>query len=1773
MAIKIEFDSSYSVMQPTLVLATRNGNKLGGLNHHNLVMKDSMINCSELSFKINKNDCTQNQGKTEKSHVKPILVSNIIQSVGGYTYFSTLTKSEFNQLVGYFKSGKTSNPVLTFTIAGTTQKFEVTLSQINDYRTLFVNFKADDVEIIKIESSGDIYINNTNELNLAVNTACQIKLEFDIIIDLYNDSLWKSITDFKLVWVKEWDKWFEIYVSLDESETTIKNITAKSLGEAELSQVNLYNIQINTEDDIARDDYVVTVLYNPDNKQGSLLHRITEKVPHYNIVWVDTSIKNIQRTFTFDGKSIYDAFQEIAEEMECIFEINCHSLADGGIARDIYVYDINSYGSDTNILLSADTLADNINYSVDDGSVKNCFRLEAGDDLMTATVRNCNPNGSDYIWYISDNLKDDMSENLVEKLNSYNKLYDYLQNYYNPFDSDIDSLTGKFLVKRLLENFGQGGNVNLLLRPLVDSSELIKVGWDEEEGYTATVFTNTFTDPDETVAVNFTPIVVDSNGKYIKTLSPQEITEYAEGVINGDRKDDLCLQIGSPFTGGNVIDKAVNVAEIIHELQDYYYLGDENTDGEFISHEIIEANQSYIANYTNVIESYNNIVKKYSKYTSKYKEIVSPLIGYPAIMETYYDTIDFYYYLNDGLMPTVTMSETNAQKEGDKLSYQSLKNTAVQNLSSFTSVATVSSAVLAMAKVLVSPNYQVKILDEETYFTYSEDQSKWKGKFVITNYSDETDTYTTMQQTVIISSDYATFIKQKLDIALSNAKTDTISDIDELFKLGDLDFKKELKKYSLQRLKAFHDACQGCLDILQQQGIADDRNEDNDEIANIYNTIYLPYYNKLGYIQSEMDIRQSELDIIQGKFDENGGILEQGMQTILQNEQNTIQDNLNFQEYLGEDLWLEFAAYRREDTYSNDNYISDGLDNPELFDKAMEFIQTAKDEIEKSATLQHTITATLKNLLVMKEFRSIVDYFEVGNWLRIKVDGVMYKLRLVDYQIDFDSLENIDITFSDITVDNSGVNSVKDVLNQAASMATTYNAITRQARRGSESAGVLNDWVDKGLLLTTTKIVDKADNQEVTWDKHGLICREYDSVSDSYSDKQLKLINKGLYVTDNNWRTAKAGIGNFTFFNPSANNGEGEWQEGYGVIADTLVGNLILGKNVGIYNTTNSITMDENGFIMTTNGTQDDTPQSVFTIRRKTISGGETSYNNMFYIDSNGYVTINGGVKIQTGDNQDDTTLIEMVDGKITSQITSALDDEGVISSEITQAADSIEIKVASELYGTANKKFEQAKLDVQSNSIVGRVDVIENDYTTSSELTQSADNVEIKVASELYGTNGKKLDTARLDIQSGSIAATVNTINSDYITSSELSQTADDVEIKVASELYGTTNKKLNEARLDVQPGSIVSTVSQKLNTADLGTQITQNAESVRLAWNGTSKYMTFEYSNNSPSLNIYSSSLSDNADSTEKNNKRLLKLDTSGLGIYTSTDGTLQMKLNNNGSWFYEDGITIGKIGTNTFVDSSIRGLVFDLETEADYMTWAYREQGNDSYYPKLIYFSHDIDYLEDVYEEGFHFYDNIKMQSGTTINGTGGAYISLNGYIVLTAESDKYISANSDILMNSHTIYDADITTSSDVRLKTNINDSSVNALSLINKIDTKEFDWISSGEHTNLGIIAQQLQEIIPELVQTNPVDGRLSIKSDKFIPYLIKAVQELTICLSNDNQYKAILKSMDVDISKYNSKWKDEYSTKEKNVFIKNKKNIDNEVSGINKNHATLNIPI
>lgn len=938
-------------------------------------------------------------------------------------------------------------------------------------------------------------------------------------------NLWGEIVDFKLVYCVEWNMWFEISVELDEGTESVKTVSCISLGHAELSQVMLYDIEINTEEDIEREAYEIpTILYNPEHPEASLLHRIMEKASHYTVVHVDDSIAGIQRMFSFDDTSLYDAFQEIAEEIHCLFDLNVKSDNNGDIQRTVSVYDLESnclscehrgeftykcpecgstdivegYGEDTTIFVTSDELSDNVNLRNDTDSVKNCFKLEAGDELMTAAIRSCNPNGSDYIWYITDDLKHDMSSELVAKIDEYDEQYAYYQN-------------------------------------------------------------------------------------------------------------------------------------------DYVVLSTQN----------------------NVIEKYNALIDKYSVYNKDLKKISVPIKGYANLMDAYFNTIDLELYLRNELMPSIEIDKSTASEEAKKLTSAALSPVAVENLEIMSDI-TADNAVLSMARIVIdSSRFKIKVANSSVEESGS--IKKWTGSFTVTNYSDEEDVATSDTVVIDINEDYEVFVKQKIEKALNKDDTDDVS-IVGLFDLDIDDFKAEIKKYCLNRLSSFHDACQTCIDILIEQGIADDETWASEE-NNLYDNLYVPYLNKMAALDEEMSLRESELAVIAGKENEDGEVEVYGLQDYLGEEQLKIQDILDFATYLGDDLWKEFCAFRREDIYSNDNYISDGLNNTELFEKAREFLDVAKKEIYKSSELQRSISSTMRNLLVIPKFSALVEHFEVGNWIRVLADDVVYKLRLINYEIDYDDLSEISVEFSDVVRAKNSVSDIQSVLNQASSMATSYDTVKRQAKQGEKSNTRLDTWVKDGLSLTNSKIVGDADNQNITWDSHGILCREYIPMNDVYDDRQLKIINRGLYVTDDNWTTSKAGIGNFFMYNPQT----GERESKYGVIADTLVGNLILSNKIGVYNSSGTISMDEDGFIITTYDEQDDGTvyHKAFTVQnRKTNTDGTESIEQLMYIDSAGNLVLNGSVNINSSYNEggDEITLDDLSDPeRFDDRINSAIMDESAI--------------------------------------------------------------------------------------------------------------------------------------------------------------------------------------------------------------------------------------------------------------------------------------------------------------------------------------------------------------------------------------------------------------------------------------------------------------------------------------------------------------------------------
>lgn len=843
--------------------------------------------------------------------------------------------------------------------------------------------------------------------------------------------LWNEIKDLRLIYVNEWKKYFEISLSLNISNENTKSIVGIPLQESELSNLRLYDIEINTDRDIAREDYVITTLYNPQKPKASLLNRLlSDKASHYKIIHVDYTIMNLQRSFSFNDISIYDAFMEIQNEINCLFVFGEPS-DEATMLRTISVYDLQQncrdcgyrgefigkcpkckgsnitegYGEDTTIFLSRENLTEDIELSSDVESVKNCFRLEAGDDLMTSTIINATPSGSQYLWKFSQDDISEMSDRLQRKITTYDNKYNYYQKEYN-------------------------ANIN-----------------------------------------------------------------------------------------------------------------------------------------SNIVNKYNTLINKYKIFNKSLTPIITPIIGFQKIMKIYYDVIDFHSYLYNSLMPNVEIEKTTADNQAALLTSKNLSPVSVQNIE-YISLATANSTIISYAKIFIdSARYKIRVKNSSISGT------TWTGNFTVESYYDDEDVADSKTISIQFNDDYENFIKQKLDKALVKSKDDDLS-IVGLFKLENNDFVNELRKYSYTYLQLISDSCQSCLDILIEQGISDDEKWKYTE-GNLYEKIYLPYYKKKELIEAELHIREDELSSISGTTNEYGDLEKYGLKNYIDDIRNNILNDLDFKKHVGDD-WGELSPFRREDIYSNDNYISDGLSNTELFENAQKFLSSAQNEINKASTLQHSISTTLKNLLIMKEFRPLVKHFKTGNWIRIEVDNEIYKLRLLSYKIDYDSLNKISVQFSDVIKASNILSDIDSILNQTTSMAKSYSFVKRQAEKGKQGKDVVDNWLQKGIDTTTTKIIN-SDNQEIVYDKHGLLFRKYDPDDNTYSPKQLKILSQVLAFTNDNWKTCKAALGEFEYYNPKTH----QMETDYGLIASKIIGNIVLSEELGIYNKSGNMTFDENGLSIT----------------------------------------------------------------------------------------------------------------------------------------------------------------------------------------------------------------------------------------------------------------------------------------------------------------------------------------------------------------------------------------------------------------------------------------------------------------------------------------------------------------------------------------------------------------------------------------------------------------
>lgn len=305
-----------------------------------------------------------------------------------------------------------------------------------------------------------------------------------------------------------------------------------------------------------------------------------------------------------------------------------------------------------------------------------------------------------------------------------------------------------------------------------------------------------------------------------------------------------------------------------------------------------------------------------------------------------------------------------------------------------------------------------------------------------------------------------------------------------------------------------------------------------------------------------------------------------------------------------------------------------------------------------------------------------------------------------------------------------------------------------------------------------------------------------------------------------------------------------------------------------------------------------------------------------------------------------------------------------------------VEISNARKTFAEIQKE-ETAAATEEAVSISNRTTkkVLENYSTTEdieTKITASKGAVELGVMHTLESYYDKTETDALIDVSKGEIELNVSqtyqtkAAMGDYSTTKETQSlidiAVDAIELSVSETLESYATTKEMNAAIKLKTDAITSEVNKKVNEDDFGTLITQNAYNVRIAFNKGSSYMQF---------------------------------DSTGITMYTGTitDNTKRTRFDYNGEHFYRDGKYVGKIGTNTMIgNDSQRGLVFDIEYDTAYMSWANKESANgSSYMMKWAYCTqqcnnYEANMLHAGADINMHYYKlrKVSFEDGA-INGT--------------------------------------------------------------------------------------------------------------------------------------------------------------------------------------------
>ena len=285
-------------------------------------------------------------------------------------------------------------------------------------------------------------------------------------------------------------------------------------------------------------------------------------------------------------------------------------------------------------------------------------------------------------------------------------------------------------------------------------------------------------------------------------------------------------------------------------------------------------------------------------------------------------------------------------------------------------------------------------------------------------------------------------------------------------------------------------------------------------------------------------------------------------------------------------LLRELNCYWIEGDYTNEHIsVLEETTPEETVALSNELLAAGRTELNKVCQPRFSFSIESRDATKQYEFKEQMESLELGKVITIeKEEGVWYYPALLEISMSLDDSEEFNLTFANaIRLDDWGYE-YADLISSSASTSRQVSAnwqdIVAYAKERETISSIIKDPLDTSLRAAFANMV----NQEFITDKNGILGRKRVSeTSDEFENEQVRLINNLLIFTDDNWETAKTALGKIYYKDE-----DGNLVTSYGLVAETIIGSLMIGEKLKIHNNGNTVNIDGDGISIKTTVTDDE---------------------------------------------------------------------------------------------------------------------------------------------------------------------------------------------------------------------------------------------------------------------------------------------------------------------------------------------------------------------------------------------------------------------------------------------------------------------------------------------------------------------------------------------------------------------------------------------------------